>query len=307
MNAATHAHDRADRARQIAWVLWVVLGLNWAVALAKILLGVATHSIAVTADGLHSFSDGASNIIGLVGIRIARHPADVDHPYGHQKYETLASTAIAFLLFFVALRIYKEAVMGLVHHEPMIVTPLSFIVMGATLVVNLAVTTYERRAAKRLSSALLESDAMHTMTDVFVTVSVLAALVGTKLGVPYLDSGFSFVVATVIVVTAFGILKHSSDVLSDRAVLEPEAVKRIVQAVEGVRDCHEIRTRGTVDDVYLDFHVLVDDNMTVIDSHRVANVIEKNLRLAYPAIHDVVVHIEPVAHGHEEIEGMTNG
>jgi cation diffusion facilitator family transporter len=298
MVAVNRVLERADRARQVAWVLWVILGLNWAVALAKILLGLATRSIAVTADGLHSFSDGASNIIGLVAIRIARHPADEDHPYGHQKYETLASTAIAFLLFLVAFRIYSEAFRGIFHPEPTVVGGLSFVVMGATLLVNFFVVAYEKRAAKRLNSDLLKSDSQHTMTDIFVTLSVLASLIGTKLGVPYLDAGFSFVVATVILFTAFDILKKSSDVLCDKVVLDAAEVKRIVTGIRGVRDCHEIRSRGKADDVYLDLHVLVDNEMTVVASHDVANEIEKNLRQAFPVVHDVVVHIEPVSHGH---------
>lgn len=307
MVVATYAPNRADRARQVAWVLWVVLGLNWAVALAKILLGLATRSIAVTADGLHSFSDGASNIIGLVAIRIARHPADEDHPYGHQKYETLASTAIAFLLFLVAFRVYKEALSGFLNPEPMRVSALSFVVMGVTLVVNIFVVAYERRAAKRLNSDLLRSDSSHTLTDVFVTLSVLAALLGTKMGIPYLDAGFSLVIATVIIVTALGILKQSSDVLCDKAVLDAAEVKRIVMSLEGVRDCHEIRTRGQADVVYLDLHVLVDNEMTVLVSHEVANRIEKNLRQAFPVVHDVVVHIEPLSHSHEEIKENDHG
>jgi cation diffusion facilitator family transporter len=170
--------------------------------------------------------------------------------------------------------------------------------MGATLLVNLFVVAYERRAATRLQSDLLKSDSSHTMTDVYVTLSVIVALIGTKMGVPYLDAGFSFGVATVIVVTAFGILKQSSDVLCDKAVLDAAQVKGTVMGVAGVRDCHEIRTRGRADDVYLDLHVLVDNEMTVVASHGVANEIEKILRQAFPSVHDVVVHIEPLSHGH---------
>jgi cation diffusion facilitator family transporter len=303
-SVARAAHARADRARQVAYVLWIVLGLNWAVALIKILLGLATSSLTIVADGLHSFSDGASNIVGLAAIRIAGHPADDDHPYGHQKFETLASTAIAIILFFVAYGIYKKAITGWSENATPDITPLSFVVMGITLVINIFVVWFERSKAGVLKSDLLKVDSWHTLTDVFVTLSVLAALVGIRLGISHLDSIAALIVATVILFTAIGIIKQSTDVLVDKAVLNAETVKKIVMQIPAVLDCHEIRSRGRVDDIYLDLHVLVDNDMTVLASHELAHLIEKKLRQEIPGVEDVVVHIEPISHGHE-MEGAT--
>ena len=103
----TSALTRAEKTRQTGLVLWLILALNWAVATLKLMLGFVTNSMTIFADGLHSFSDGASNIIGLVAVSIASRAPNPKHPYGHQKYETLASTAISMLLIMVALRIYK--------------------------------------------------------------------------------------------------------------------------------------------------------------------------------------------------------
>jgi len=167
--------------------------------------------------------------------------------------------------------------------------------------VNLFVVWYERRRAVALNSELLKADSWHTLTDVWVTLSVLAALVGIRLGIPYVDSLFAMGIATVIVFTALGLLKVSSDILCDKAPLEPVCIERIVRRVEGVRDCHEIRTRGKPDAVYVDLHVLVDNEMTVSASHRLANLIERDIRRELSVVHDVVVHIEPVSHGHDEI------
>ena len=103
---------QTERARQVTFVLWVTLILNWSASLAKILFGFLTQCMVIVADGVHSFSDGASNVIGLVAIKIASHPADEDHPYGHEKYETLAATAIAFFLFIVSFEIARKAVIS---------------------------------------------------------------------------------------------------------------------------------------------------------------------------------------------------
>ncbi len=293
---------RAERARQVGVVLWVVLVLNWLVALVKLLLGLATSSMAIFADGLHSFTDGASNIIGLVAVSIASRAPDHKHPYGHQKYETLASTGIAVLLFMVALRIYKEGILGLFHEKKPEISAVTFILMGFTFLVNLFVVWYEKKKAREFKSEILTSDSWHTMTDIFVTLSVLLALVGIRLNIPKLDAIFALIIATVIVVTALGILKRGTDILTDKAVFDESLIDKIVRQVDGVRDCHEIRTRGKADDVYVDLHVLVDNQMTVLASHHVANLIEKKIRQEIPGVHDVVVHVEPISHGHEELE-----
>src|SRR3989338_8483709 len=141
---------RLSRTRQIAKVLWVTLALNWLVAALKIAFGLATHCMVIIADGIHSFSDGTSNIIGLIAVYISGHPADTDHPYGHQKYETLASALIAFLLFMVSFGVFKEALAGFLHPKTPVVNALSFGLMSFTLLVNLFVVVYERKQGRRL-------------------------------------------------------------------------------------------------------------------------------------------------------------
>ena len=292
----------AERARQISVVLWVTLVLNWGAALLKIAFGFATQCMVITADGFHSLSDGTSNVVGLVGIHLSGHPADIKHPYGRHKYETLASLILAALLLVVAFGIFQHSIDAFFHpHQPR-VTVTSFIVMALTLVVNLFVVWYERRAAARLQSDLLHSDSWHTLTDVFVTLGVFAALIGIRLNFPVLDPIFSLGISFAIAVVAFQILKWSSDVLTDKAVLDPSVIEKVVRTVPGVADCHEIRTRGKAHAIYVDLHVLVDPDMTVETSHRLANQVERDIKKEIQGVYDVVVHIEPTTHDHSELE-----
>lgn len=293
---------RSEKTRQTGKVLWLILVLNWLTALLKLVIGFLTNSMTIFADGLHSFSDGASNIIGLVAVSIAARGPDEDHPYGHQKFETLASTAIGVLLFLVSLRIFKEALTGFFSDKRPEVTPASFWLMAFTLLVNIFVVWYERKKAKELDSELLNSDAWHTLTDIFVTLSVLVALGAIQLGLPKVDAIFAFLIGGVVLRIAVKIIARSAEVLTDKAFLSKSLIEKIVRSVEGVRDCHEIRTRGREDDAYVDLHVLVDNEMTVLESHHVATVIERDIKKAIPGVRDVVVHIEPVSHGHEELE-----
>ncbi len=291
-----------ERARGIALVLWITLLLNWGLALLKILFGWSTQCMVIVADGFHSLSDGTSNIVGLIGIHISGRPADDKHPYGRHKYETLASVVIASLLFIVSFGILQHSILGLIRPQNPIVTQASFWVMGVTLGVNLVVVWYERAAAKRLHSQLLHSDSWHTLTDVFVTLGVFVALIGIRLNFPILDSIFSLAIAFAIAFVALKILKWSSDVLTDRAVLDPTVIESIARRVTGVAGCHEVRTRGNEHAIHVDMHVLVDPEMTVEASHRLANKVEHDIKKEIIGVYDVVVHIEPTTHDHSELE-----
>src|SRR3989344_7177156 len=152
---------RGDHYRQIRSVLIAVLALHWAVALAKIFYGFATHAAIITADGFHSLSDGFSNIIGLIGIAIAFQPRDKDHPYGHKKYETLFSLGIGALLFIVCFNLIKEGLARFTHPVVPYIDATSFWIMVITLCANLFVVNYEYRHGKVLKSDILISDSMH--------------------------------------------------------------------------------------------------------------------------------------------------
>ena len=291
-----------ERTRKVAFVLWVTLALNWGAAVLKIAFGWSTQCMVIMADGFHSLSDGTSNIVGLIGIHLSGHPADDKHPYGRHKYETLASVVIASLLFVVAFGILQHAVLGFWSPHTPIVTPMSFWVMGLTLGINLVVVGYERAAAKRLHSQLLQSDSWHTLTDVFVTLGVFVALIGIRLNFPVLDSIFSLAIAFAIAFVALKILKWGSDVLTDRAVLDPTVIESIARRVPGVEGCHEVRTRGNEHAIYVDLHILVDPEMTVEASHGLANKVEHGIKKEIFGVYDVVVHIEPTTHDHSELE-----
>jgi cation diffusion facilitator family transporter len=286
------------RADSIKKVLLIELSLNLLIATAKIVLGLTTRCMSILSDGIHSLSDGASNVIGLVGISIAAHPADEDHPYGHRKFETMASLAVSFALFFVAISILKESIVHFFNPEIPQVTALSFVVMGITLVVNIIVSLWERAQGKKLKSELLIADSWHTMTDVFVTLSIFVALIGITLGFNQLDSIVSFGIALFIIRIAFKILVSSSDVLSDKVMIPHEHIKKIVMGLPGVSDCHQIRSRGRQDDIRIDLHILVDPGMSVEKSHGIANLTEKALSEKFAGVTDVLVHIEPLHHDH---------
>ena len=286
--------NHRKRYLKIRRVLIYVLFLNWVVAAAKLFCGWLIHSASMTADGFHSFSDGSSNIIGLIGIWIASRPIDESHPYGHKKFETLSSVGISILLFLVCFNVVREGILRFLHPVVPLVNVSSFLVMGITLAINIAVMIYENRRGFVLNSDILISDALHTRADILTSSSVIVTLIGIKLGYPILDPVASLVISGFIAYAAVDILKESSRVLSDGVAIPIEEIKRVVLSIRGVEECHQIRSRGRGDDIHIDLHVLVDPEMDVHRAHHLSYAIENKIKRDFHGVTDVVVHMEPL-------------
>jgi cation diffusion facilitator family transporter len=282
-----------SRYRAVSRVLAEVLVLNLAVAIAKILYGYASGAVSILSDGFHSLTDSLSNVAALVGVRVARKPPDEDHRYGHRKFETLAAVLIAAFLMLVLVEIGQAAVARLQGGDAAVITPMAFVVMIGTVFVNLLVTTYERRRGRQLGSEVLLADAMHTQSDVYTSLTVIAALIGARLGFPLLDPIAAIVVMLFIARAGWHIALSTSNVLSDRMVMDEAELSRIIMSVPGVLGCHQIRTRGTEDHVFLDLHVWLGPAMRLDDAHAKSHEVKDRLMERFPQIVDAIIHIEP--------------
>lgn len=286
--------NKMTHGRQVERVLWIVLVLNLMVAAAKFFYGLASGSASMQADGIHSVFDSLGNVIGLIGIAVAARPADAEHPYGHAKFETYGSLAIGALLLFAAFEVGSSAVEKLASGSyTASVTPISFVVMVGTLAVNLGVTVYERRAGKRLKSEILAADAAHTLSDAFVSIGVIVGLGFVAAGFPVADPLMALLVTVAILVSAAGVFRAGLRTLSDHARIPSGEVAAAAESVAGVREVHAVRTRGTEAEVYCDLHVLVDPAMTVLAAHALGDEVERAVQQAFPAVKEVLVHIEP--------------
>jgi len=292
---ASDEGEFAVRIQRIRRVLGGVLVLNLAVASAKLFWGFVTGSISMQADGFHSLFDGASNVVGLIGLSLASRPADSDHPYGHGKYESYASAAIGVMLGIVAYNVASTAVGRLLEGSPPPrVDGISFAVMLGTMAINIAVTLYERRAGKRLGSELLVADASHTASDVVVSSGVIGGLIAVRLGYPAADPIIALLVAMAIAYAAFDVLRHAGVTLSDTARIDSAEVYSLVTSVPGVLGCHHVRTRGSQSEVHVDLHVQVESTATVTEGHALAECVERAVCEHFDQVVDVVTHLEPL-------------
>ena len=281
------------RYRAVARVLTRVLLLNLAVALAKIVLGYTSGAVSILSDGFHSLTDSTSNVVALVGIRIAQRPPDENHPYGHRKYETMAAAAIVVFLAIVIVAIGWAALDRIRGGPHLEVTWTGFAVMVLTLAVNLVVVRYERTEGERLTSEVLLADALHTRSDVFTSLAVIAALAGARAGFPLLDPLAALVVTGFIGYAGFDIARSASGILADQMVIAGEDIRTVVMGVPGIVGCHRIRTRGPADHVFLDLHVWMAGETRLDAAHRLSHEVKDRLMARYPQIADAIIHIEP--------------
>jgi cation diffusion facilitator family transporter len=286
----------AETARSgVRRVLWVTLGLNAVVSLAKIVVGKLSGSVSMVADGYHSLMDGSNNVVGLLVASFAYAPPDEGHPYGHRKFETAATLLIGLALLSLAYQVVEEALRQMAGSRLPVITGLNWLVMGVTLLVNVFVALYEAREGRRLGSSYLLADAAHTRSDIYVTLGVVASFAGARAGLPWVDAAVAVGIASFVAVLAVRILVGSFHTLTDRAAIPRGALEELVRSVPGVRYCGDVRTRGGPGAVYVDLVVKVDGELPLRAAHEVADAVEAALQDAHPEIVDVVVHVEPAA------------
>ena len=278
---------------EVRKVLIITLILNSFVAFAKVFYGHMTSSVAMMSDGFHSFFDGISNVVGLVGTWIASHPPDENHPYGHGKYETLFTIIIAVMIFTSCFQILKKVYLYFIEGYKTSVTSISFIVILVTMGVNIFVTLYESRKGKKLGSSFLIADAKHTKSDILASIAVLISLFFAKMGYYLADPIVGIIITFFIARIGYEILRDASDTLVDTICIDTSAIKFVVNSIEGVQGCHDIRTRGSVNSTYVDLHVLVRSDLPIETAHEIADNIEKGIKKEFPSVVDIVVHIEP--------------
>lgn len=279
--------------RTVKRLLIGIMALNLLVTLLKFIVGALTGSIAVLADAFNALVDASSNVIGLLGLRAASEPPDPDHPYGHRKYETIATLGIGGLMLLTGWEVMKGILARLTGGEAPTLTPLTLALILLTLPINVFIVWYEGKRGRELGSDVLQADAASTRVNIFVSLAALAGLIGAALGLPWLDIVVALGIVAYVGFTAYGIIRDTSNILTDGAVVDPHVIEDIARDVPGVWFATRVRSRGREDDVHVDLHVRVDPAMATEQSHAIASEVERRVKERVPGIVDAVVHVEP--------------
>ncbi|VEP18507.1 Cation diffusion facilitator family transporter [Hyella patelloides LEGE 07179] len=290
-----------DNRAKIRQVLGITLLLNLLVMILKAIVGFSTGSLSLQADALHSVTDSANNILGLVANNFSSPQPDREHPYGHQKFEALGALGIATFLGIACFEILQGAIERVFSGEnhSIAVSSEELWILLVVLGINVFVAFYEREVGYKINSSILIADAKHTMSDIWVTVLVMAGLIGVWQATAWnlsqlnwIDVILAFPVAILVFRSGWEVLQDNLPWLVDKIAISPEAIYQIVMEVPGVINCHDIASRGVVGkQVFVEMHLIVNAT-DVAEAHKITEEVEIRLKATYSPIR-VLIHVEP--------------
>ncbi|MBD2136333.1 cation transporter [Anabaena sp. FACHB-1237] len=290
-----------DNRAEVKKVLIITLLLNLFVMGLKAVVGYYTGSLSLLADALHSVTDSANNVLGLVTSKFSSPIPDREHPYGHHKFEAVGALGISAFLGIACFEILQGAIERIIKGgEPVRITPIELWLLLIVLGVNIFVAFYERGVGRRVGSPILIADATHTMSDVWVTISVMGGLIGVWLGYQWLDIVLAFPVALLVFWSGWSVLKENLPSLVDEMAIPPETIHAIATSVPGVVNCHDIASRGIIGrQVFIEMHLIVNA-ADVETAHTITEEVEKQLEERFTPVR-ILIHVEPPSYQSEHI------
>ena len=288
-------HTAAERARAASRSTWVSVGVNLALSLTQVVVGLLARSQGLVADGVHSASDLVADFVVLLASHHSRKDADADHPYGHHRFETGASLALGLLLLIVGAGMLWAALGKLeAPGEVPRVHGVALWVAGATLLAKEGLFRYMLAVAKRVKSSLLVANAWHARSDAASSLVVAVGLIGNLAGYPLLDPIAALIVGLMVGRMGWGFAWDALHDLMDRAVDEQEvqAIRTTLLQVPGVRGVHDLRTRKMGDMVVADAHIEVDAALSVEQGHEIA-VAAREQVLQRHRVLNLMTHVDP--------------
>lgn len=292
--AVVSADERYALTRQVTLV---GAALDFCLAVAKIIGGTLAHSQALIADGIHSLSDLITDGFVMFAAKHAHTKPDAEHPYGHERIETVATVALGTILILVSIGIAFDSLQRLFDPETLIIPAWWAITIAtASVILKESIYHYTMHAARRARSQLLAANAWHSRSDAASSVVVIVGVGGALLGLDYLDALAAVVVAGMIGRVGYRLARQGVAELIDTA-LEPEQVAAIRAAlleIDGVRDLHMLRTRRMGPKSLVDVHVLLQDpRLSVSEGHHISEAARARLMSKFHDIDDVTIHIDP--------------
>lgn len=291
-----HHHEfLAERSSASQRVTIVGALVNLLLSAVKLVVGSIAGSAALVADGIHSLSDLASDALVWFAAKHAGEAPDEEHPYGHGRFETMATLALGILLGIVSLGIVWDAVERAAAGAHSVPGQLAIYAALFSILANEGLYWYTIVVARRVKSDMLRANAWHHRSDAISSVVVLIGIVGAMLGWPYLDSLAAVIVGVMIAKIGWDLGWEAVQELVD-AALDPEEVQLAydtITAVDGVRSVHMLRTRRHGHQAAADVHVQVDPRLSVSEGHMISQAVEDDLKAAVESINDVTVHVDP--------------
>ena len=286
-----------NKRKKIEQITLAGLVANILLSVVKLVIGFFGNSQAVIADALHSFSDTSSDLIILFGVKYWTAPPDEDHPFGHQKIESLVTIVIGLILIFAAFAIGYDGVLSLMESEPVRLSPVVLLGPILSIIVKEILFKVTFKVGVETHSSSLKANAWHHRTDALSSVPVLVAVTASLIDprLSFLDAVGAILVSVFIINVGISILFSNISDLLDTGISKEQtaSIEAVIKAQDHVMGVHKLRTRKMASYIYIDLHLEVDGQLTVKEGHQISEDVKTVLMTTYPKIIDVMVHLEP--------------
>ncbi|TCS39929.1 cation diffusion facilitator family transporter [Reinekea marinisedimentorum] len=283
-----------ERYKIISRVNWICTAIDTLLSVLKLSIGVITRSPGLIADGLHSLSDLATDVLALILGKLAQHGPDEDHPYGHARYETIGTAVLGSVLLVIALGIGFENLLAMLHGEYVKPSMIALITVGISVVSKELLFHYTMKWAKVTRSNLLEANAWHSRSDSLSSVAVFIGIIFSMLGFEFFEYIAALLVALLIGKMGASLAWNAVQDLIDRGV-PAEQQQAYMDTLEDTTDiigAHQMRTRLMGSDVIVDAHIQVNPKISISEAHQINDYAISSLRKTHPEIKDVTLHID---------------
>ncbi len=266
--------------------------LNLLVASIKFFIGFKSGSLSIIGDAAHSSIDSLNNIVALVMIKLASEPPDENHPYGHNKFETLGALAIVAFLAITSFELIEKSIVRFLNPvELPSIDKTTIYLLVVTLGINIFVWLYEKNAAKKYQSEILNADAAHTFSDILVTISILISMFFITSGHYWIDPLLTLLIALIIFYSGWEIVQHTVPILVDEAWIREEEVSEMILSTANVIGYHSFRSRKVHDHAFVELSVKFNTD-SLQEAHQLSHEIEHKIIEKFGKA-KITIHIEP--------------
>ncbi len=270
---------------------------NIILAAFKLFAGIAGSSGAMISDAVHSLSDVFATLIAYVGVRLSRQAEDDEHPYGHERFECVASLMLGIILAGTGIGIGYAGIDKLFFNSDAIKIP-TFLPLVAALVsiaVKESMFWYTMYYAKKLDLAAFKADAWHHRSDAFSSVGSFAGIGMAKLGYPFMDPVVSLAICLLILKVAFDIFKDAISKMTDTSCEDSfeQSLKEFIMEQDGVNRIDLLRTRQFGNRIYVDLEIVVRRDMSLVDAHAIAENVHSSVEQKFPKVKHIMIHVNP--------------
>ena len=278
---------------------WVSIVINLLLFFIKGVLGLATKSISLIADAIHTLADTATSIVVIIGFKIAKKPSDKEHPFGHGRMEAVSTLIVAVLLIIAGVEFLESSIGRIIHPTPVSTSWLVLIVISITIIIKELLAQFAKELGIMIDSRTLEADFLHHRSDVIATALVVVALIASRYGYTRIDGFAGILVSLIIIYSGYRIAKEAVNPLLGEAPSQEfiQKLEEITKSCEGVIGVHDVIVHQYGQEKLVSLHIEVSDDDTPSNLHDLSEEVE--FKLGEEINGTVVVHVDPINRHHE--------